>query len=138
MPPWINKFYVLDLNAEKSFVRWAVEQGLTVFIISWVNPDKSQSENDFDAYMREGVMAALDAIELATGEKKVTAAGYCVGGTLLATTLAYMAATGDERIDSVTFFADFESIFPSAGDLQIFIDEARLAALDESVRSQLC
>jgi polyhydroxyalkanoate synthase len=132
IPPWINKFYVLDLNAEKSFVRWAVAQGLTVFIVSWVNPDESQSEKGFEAYMREGVLAALGAIEQATGEKKVAAAGYCVGGTLLAATLAYMAATGDDRIDCVTFFAT-QVDFSDAGDLQIFVDEARLAALDESM-----
>ncbi|MGD9543009.1 MAG: class I poly(R)-hydroxyalkanoic acid synthase [Methylocystis sp.] len=131
-PPWINKFYVLDLNAEKSFVRWAVEQGFTVFIISWVNPDESKAKKGFEAYMHEGVLTALDVIEKATGARKVTAAGYCVGGTLLALTLAYMAATGDDRIDSVTFFAT-QVDFSDAGDLQIFVDEARLAALDESM-----
>lgn len=131
-PPWINKFYVLDLNAEKSFVRWAVEQGFTVFIISWVNPDETKAAKGFEAYMHEGVLTALDVIEKATGERKVTAAGYCVGGTLLALTLAYMAATGDDRIDSVTFFAT-QVDFSDAGDLQIFVDEARLAALDESM-----
>jgi len=132
VPPWINKFYILDLNADKSFVRWAVSHGLTVFIVSWVNPDEKHSEKDFEAYMREGLLAALDAIEKATGEKKVAAAGYCVGGTLLAMTLAYMAATGDDRIDSVTLFAT-QVDFSDAGDLQIFIDEARLASLDESM-----
>jgi polyhydroxyalkanoate synthase len=132
IPPWINKFYVLDLNVEKSFVRWAVSQGLTVFVISWVNPDESRAEKRFEDYMREGVLAALDAIGQATGEKKMAAAGYCVGGTLLATTLAYMAATGDDRIDSVTFFAT-QVDFSDAGDLQVFIDEARLATLDESM-----
>ena len=131
-PPWINKFYVLDLNPEKSFVRWAVEQGFTVFIISWVNPDETKATKGFEAYMHEGVLTALDVIEKATGERKVTAAGYCVGGTLLALTLAYMAATGDDRIDSVTFFAT-QVDFSDAGDLQIFVDEARLAALDESM-----
>ncbi|MBM3640788.1 MAG: class I poly(R)-hydroxyalkanoic acid synthase [Alphaproteobacteria bacterium] len=131
-PPWINKFYVLDLNAEKSFVRWAVEQGFTVFIISWVNPDETKAEKGFEAYMHEGVLTALDVIEKVTGERKVTVAGYCVGGTLLALTLAYMAATGDDRVDSVTFFAT-QVDFSDAGDLQIFVDEARLAALDESM-----
>ncbi|WP_363346663.1 class I poly(R)-hydroxyalkanoic acid synthase [Methylocystis echinoides] len=131
-PPWINKFYVLDLNAEKSFVRWAVEQGFTVFIISWINPDESKAEKGFEAYMHEGVLTALDVIEKATGERKVAAAGYCVGGTLLALTLAYMAAKGDDRIDSVTFFAT-QVDFSEAGDLQILIDEARLAALDEAM-----
>ncbi|MBG0793880.1 class I poly(R)-hydroxyalkanoic acid synthase [Methylocystis sp. H62] len=131
-PPWINKFYVLDLNPEKSFVRWAVEQGFTVFIISWVNPDETKATKGFEAYMHEGVLTALDVIEKATGERKVTAAGYCVGGTLLALTLAYMAATGDDRIDSVTLFAT-QVDFSDAGDLQIFVDEARLVALDESM-----
>jgi polyhydroxyalkanoate synthase subunit PhaC len=131
-PPWINKFYVLDLNPEKSFVRWAVEQGFTVFIISWINPDESKAEKGFEAYMHEGVLTALDVIEKATGEKKVAAAGYCVGGTLLALTLAYMAAKGDDRIDSVTFFAT-QVDFSEAGDLQILIDEARLEALDEAM-----
>jgi len=131
-PPWINKFYVLDLNPEKSFVRWAVEQGFTVFIISWVNPDETKAKKGFEAYMHEGVLTALDVIEKATGERKIAAAGYCVGGTLLALTLAYMAATGDDRIDSVTFFAT-QVDFSDAGDLQIFVDEARLAALDESM-----
>jgi polyhydroxyalkanoate synthase len=131
-PPWINKFYVLDLNPEKSFVRWAVEQGFTVFIISWINPDESKAEKGFEAYMHEGVLTALDVIEKATGEKKVAAAGYCVGGTLLALTLAYMAAKGDDRIDSVTFFAT-QVDFSEAGDLQILIDDARLEALDEAM-----
>lgn len=131
-PPWINKFYVLDLNPEKSFVRWAVEQGFTVFIVSWINPDESKAEKGFEAYMHEGVLTALDVIEKATGERKVAAAGYCVGGTLLALTLAYMAAMGDDRIDSVTFFAT-QVDFSEAGDLQVFMDEAHLAALDESM-----
>ncbi len=131
-PPWINKFYVLDLNPEKSFVRWAVAQGFTVFIISWVNPDESQAEKGFDAYMHEGILTALDVIEKATGARKVTAAGYCVGGTLLALTLAYLAAKGDDRIESVTFFAT-QVDFSEAGDLQILIDDERMTALDEEM-----
>ena len=91
VPPWINKFYILDLNPEKSFVRYAVSQGLTVFVVSWVNPDARHRDKGFEAYMREGILAAVEAIEKATGEKKVTAIGYCIGGTLLAMTLAYMA-----------------------------------------------
>ena len=84
VPPWINKFYILDLNPEKSFIRWAVAQGLTVFVISWVNPDERLADKGFDAYMREGVLTALDGVEQATGEREVAAIGYCVGGTLLA------------------------------------------------------
>jgi polyhydroxyalkanoate synthase subunit PhaC len=132
VPPWINKFYVLDLNREKSFVRWAVAQGLTVFIISWVNPDETQADLSFDEYMADGVLAALDAIELATGENRIAATGYCVGGTLLAATLAYMAAKHDKRIDSATFFAT-QVDFTEAGDMQIFVDEAKLAALEDTM-----
>ena len=112
VPPWINKFYILDLNPDKSFIRWAVSQGLTVFCISWVNPDERHAEKGFEHYMREGIFAALDAIEEATGEKKVTAIGYCVGGTLLAVALAYMAAKRDERIDSATLLHDAGRLHP--------------------------
>jgi len=132
VPPWINKFYVLDLNEEKSFVRWATAQGLTVFIVSWVNPDETQGDLGFDEYMKFGVLAALDAVEKATGESRIAAAGYCVGGTLLAATLAYMAEKGDTRVDSVTFFAT-QVDFSDAGDMQIFVDEAKLAALEEAM-----
>jgi polyhydroxyalkanoate synthase subunit PhaC len=128
VPPWINKFYILDLNPEKSFVRFAVENRLTVFMISWVNPDRRHRRKGFEAYMREGVFAALDAINEATGESKVAAIGYCIGGTLLAMTLAYMAQTGDKRITSATFFAA-QTDFSQAGDLRVFVDENRLRAL---------
>src|SRR5512136_966995 len=86
VPPWINKFYVLDLQPKNSFIKWAVDQGHTVFVISWVNPDEKLAEKSFEDYMQEGPLAALDAIERATGERSVNAAGYCLGGTLLAST----------------------------------------------------
>ncbi len=130
VPPWINKYYVLDLNPEKSFVRWAVEQGLTVFVVSWVNPDERHAGKDFDNYMREGILAALDAVEQATGEREVAAIGYCVGGTLLAATLAYMAEVGDRRIASATFFAT-QVDFADAGDLKVFVDAEQLKAVEE-------
>ena len=129
VPPWINKFYVLDLNPQKSFVRWAVEQGLTVFVISWVNPDERHADKGFEAYMREGILAALDAIEQATGERDVATIGYCVGGTLLAITLAYMAAKGEQRISSATFFTA-QVDFRDAGDLKVFADEEQIQALE--------
>jgi polyhydroxyalkanoate synthase len=132
IPPWINKFYILDLNPEKSFVRFAVEQGLTVFIISWVNPDTRHRDKGFEAYMREGIFAALDAIEKATGESKVSAIGYCIGGTLLSMTLAYMAQTGDKRITSASFFTT-QTDFSQAGDLRVFVDEDRLRALEKKM-----
>lgn len=132
VPPWINKFYILDLNAEKSFIRWCVAQGLTVFCISWVNPDARHAAKDFESYMREGVFAALDAIEQATGEKKVAAIGYCVGGTLLGVTLAYMAAVRDRRIESATFFTT-QVDFTKAGELSVFVDEEQIRAVEEQM-----
>ncbi len=130
IPPWINKFYILDLSPEKSFVRYAVSQGLTVFIVSWVNPDARHRDKGFEAYMREGILAALDAVEKATGESNVTAIGYCIGGTLLAMTLAYMAETGDKRIESASFFTT-QTDFSQAGDLKIFVDEEHLQELEQ-------
>lgn len=132
VPPWINKFYILDLNAEKSFIRWCVAQGLTVFCISWVNPDQRHAGKSFEDYMREGIFAALDAVEQATGETDVTAIGYCVGGTLLGVTLAYMAATGDTRIASATFFTT-QVDFTEAGELLVFVDEEQIASIEQQM-----
>jgi polyhydroxyalkanoate synthase subunit PhaC len=134
VPPWINKFYILDLNPEKSFIRWAVSQGLTVFCISWVNPDERQALKSFSDYMHEGILAALDAIKAATGEENATAIGYCVGGTLLSVTLAYMAAMKDKRIESATFFTT-QVDFTNAGDLKIFADETQIAAIEEKMKA---
>jgi polyhydroxyalkanoate synthase len=132
VPPWINKFYVLDLAPDKSFIKWCVDQGLTVFVISWVNPDEHLATKTFEDYMREGPFAALDAIKQATGESKVHAAGYCVGGTLLAITLAHMAASGDRRIVTSTFFAS-QVDFTYSGDLKVFADEEQISALEKQM-----
>ncbi len=129
VPPWINKYYVLDLNPEKSFVRWAVSQGLTVFIMSWVNPDERQAEKSFEDYMHEGILSALDAIEQATGERQVSAMGYCVGGTLLSMTLAWMAAVKDDRIASATLLTT-QVDFTDPGDLKHFVDEQRIKSIE--------
>ena len=131
-PPWINKFYILDLRPRNSFVRYAVSQGHTVFVISWVNPDEKLSEKGFEDYMHQGYLAALDAIEKATGEKEVNAIGYCLGGTLLASTLAYMAAMKDDRIKSATFFVALTD-FEEAGELGVFIDEEQLTSLEDKM-----
>ena len=130
VPPWINKFYVLDLTPEKSFIKWCVDQGLTVFCISWVNPDERLAQKTFDDYVRQGPLAALDAIKEAVGEDEVHAIGYCVGGTLLAITLAAMAARGDDRIASATLFAS-QVDFTYAGDLKVFVDEEQVSALEK-------
>jgi polyhydroxyalkanoate synthase len=131
-PPWINKFYILDLRPRNSLVRWAVSQGHTVFMISWVNPDEKLAEMGFADYMRLGYLDALDAIERATGEREVNAIGYCLGGTLLGSTLAYMAAKGDDRIKSASFFVTMMD-FQEAGELGVFIDEEQLQALEEKM-----
>ena len=130
VPPWINKFYVLDLTPDKSFIKWCVDQGLTVFCISWVNPDSHLAKKSFEDYVRQGPLAALDAIKQATGEDKVHAIGYCVGGTLLAVALAAMAARHDDRIVSATLFAA-QVDFTYAGDLKVFVDEEQVAALEQ-------
>jgi polyhydroxyalkanoate synthase subunit PhaC len=130
VPPWINKFYILDLNPEKSFIRWAVAQGLTVFVISWVNPDERHADKDFDSYMREGVLTAVDCIEQATDERELAGVGYCVGGTLLAATLAYTAAASDKRITAATLFAT-QIDFADPGDLKVFVDAEQLKAVEE-------
>jgi len=128
IPPWINKFYILDLNEDKSFVKWVVEQGYTVFIISWVNPPPALARKTFEDYMREGLFASLDAIERQTGEHEVNVLGYCVGGTLLAVALAYMARKGEQRIPSATFLAA-QVDFSEPGDLEIFVDDVQLDVL---------
>jgi len=135
VPPWINKFYVLDLTPEKSFIKWCVDQGLTVFVISWVNPDARLKTKNFEDYMRDGILAALKVIKRATGESKVDAIGYCVGGTLLAITLAYLAAKREERIASATFFAA-QVDFRHAGDLKVFVDEDQLEALERRMNAR--
>ena len=132
VPPWINKFYILDLTPEKSFIKWCVDQGLTVFVISWVNPDARHAAKSFVDYMQDGPLAALDAIKQATGETKVHAIGYCVGGTLLAITLAWLAAKRKNRVISATFFTA-QVDFSHAGDLKIFIDENQIAALEKQM-----
>jgi polyhydroxyalkanoate synthase len=134
-PPWINKFYILDLRPRNSFVRWAVSQGHTVFVISWVNPDERLAEKGFEDYMTDGYLAALDAIEQATGEREVNAIGYCLGGTLLASTLAYMASKKDNRIKSATFFVTMMD-FKEAGELGVFIDEEQLQSLEQKMNKR--
>jgi polyhydroxyalkanoate synthase len=132
VPPWINKYYILDLQPKNSFIKYAVDQGFTVFVVSWVNPDEHYAQKGFDDYMVEGPLAALDAIERATGERDISAIGYCLGGTLLACTLAYMAARRDERIKAATFFASLTD-FEDAGELGVFIDEEQLASMESSM-----
>ena len=128
-PPWINKFYILDLRPENSFIKWLVGQGYTVFVASWVNPDRRLAKKSFEDYMRSGIFAALDAVHDATGVRDPNVVGYCIGGTLLGAALAYMAKTGDKRVHSATFWAA-QLDFSEAGDLKVFIDDQQLDALE--------
>jgi polyhydroxyalkanoate synthase len=132
VPPWINKFYILDLREKNSFIKWCVDQGNTVFVISWVNPDERLARLGFDAYMRDGVLAAIDAIEQQTGERQVNAVGYCLGGTLLATTQAWLAAKRQKRIASTTFLTTLTD-FSEPGELGVFIDEQQVSSLEKKM-----
>ncbi|MDX1738459.1 MAG: hypothetical protein R3261_09490, partial [Alphaproteobacteria bacterium] len=135
IPPWINKFYILDLGEKKSFIRYAVEQGFTVFIISWVNPDESLRDYNFADYMLKGPLTALDVIEQATGEKNVNAIGYCIGGTLLSATLAYLGKKNDKRITHATFFTTLTD-FSDAGELKIFTEEEQISHIEKVMAKQ--
>ena len=134
VPPWINKFYILDLKPEKSYIKWCVDQGITVFVISWVNPDKRLGNKSWEDYMKEGPLTAMDVIEKVTGEMKVHTAGYCVGGTMLATTLAWLAEKRRQRVSSATFFAA-QVDFSHAGDLLVFVDEEQIASLEQDMKA---
>jgi polyhydroxyalkanoate synthase subunit PhaC len=135
IPPWINKYYILDLREKNSFIRWAVGEGLTVFVISWVNPEERLARKTFDDYMVEGPLAAIDAIEQATGQPQVNAVGYCLGGTLLACTLAYMAAKKMDRVASGTFLTTLVD-FTEPGELGVFIDEEQLKSLESRMKEK--
>ena len=131
-PPWINKFYILDLQPKNSMIKWLTDQGHTVFLVSWVNPGEDMAEATFEDYMREGVYAATQAVKDATGVDRMNAVGYCVGGTLLSTTLAHMAKTGDASIQSATFFAA-QADFKLAGDLLVFSDNQAIKFLEDKM-----
>ncbi len=135
VPPWINKFYILDLRPKNSFIKWCVDQGHTVFVISWVNPDESLAHKRFDDYMLEGPLAALDAIKLATGEASVNIVGYCIGGTLTASTLAWLAAKRKKPIASATFLTTMVD-FAEAGELEVFIDDEQLGLIEDHMRKK--
>jgi polyhydroxyalkanoate synthase subunit PhaC len=135
IPPWINKFYILDLRENNSFIKWAIDQGHTVFVISWVNPDAKLAHKDFEDYMLEGPLEALDAIRECTGEKTVNVIGYCLGGTLLAATLAYLATKKAKRVESATFFTAMID-FSEPGELGVFTDANSLSALEQRMERQ--
>lgn len=135
VPPWINKYYVLDMQPKNSFIRWAVGEGHTVFVLSWVNPHGELSAKTFDDYLLDGPLAALDAIREATGEREVNALGYCIGGTLLACALAWLAKEEDKRIVSGTFFTTMLD-FSDPGELGVFIDEEQIGLVEKHMQKK--
>jgi polyhydroxyalkanoate synthase len=135
VPHWINKFYILDLQPRNSLIKWTVDQGHTVFVISWVNPTRELAAKDFSDYMREGPLAALDAIEQATGEREVNILGFCIGGILTATTLAHLAAKGDDRLKSATFLASLFD-FKEVGEVRVFVDDEQIAHMEAHIREK--
>ncbi|MDH4325601.1 MAG: class I poly(R)-hydroxyalkanoic acid synthase [Betaproteobacteria bacterium] len=135
IPPWINKYYILDLREKNSFIKWAVDQGHTVFVVSWVNPDAKLAEKGFDDYLTEGALAAMDAVLKATAEKQLNVIGYCLGGTLLGCALAWLAAKGDARIGCATFFVSLLD-FSQPGELGVFIDEAQVENLERRMNER--
>ena len=135
VPSWVNKYYILDLTPTNSFVRWLVGHGHTVFMISWINPDARHREANFSDYLLQGPLAALAVIETITGQHKVSAIGYCLGGVLLAATLAYCAAGGERRFKSATYLA--ASIdFSDPGDISMFIDEETVETIERQMSEQ--
>ncbi len=135
VPPWINKFYILDLNPKKSFVRWATEQGLTMFVVSWVNADEKQGRKSFSDYMREGFLEAVQAVQDATGAEKINTIGYCIGGTMVAAALGYMAARNDNRINAATFFTT-QVDFEKAGDLRVYVDDEQVKWIEQRMEEK--
>lgn len=135
IPPWINKYYILDLQEKNSLIRYQLEQGHTVFVISWVNPDETLRDRDFEDYVIDGSLVAMDAIEKATGENEFNVIGYCIGGTLLAATLAYMAKQNDRRVKSATFYVTLLD-FSEPGDLGVFTDEQQVRKLEEEMNER--
>ncbi|MBW2612531.1 MAG: class I poly(R)-hydroxyalkanoic acid synthase [Deltaproteobacteria bacterium] len=136
IPPWINKYYILDLREQNSMVRWMVEQGYTVFMISWANPDAALKDIGFEDYMLEGPVTALKEIERATGQREVNVIGYCMGGTLLASVTAYLTARGEgDRIHSGTYMASLID-FSDPGDIGVFLDEEQITAFEDKMSEQ--
>lgn len=135
VPPWINKFYVLDLKPENSLIKWVVDKGYTLFVISWVNPDKSEADIGFADYMRKGVLVALDEVLAITKEDKINLLGFCIGGILLTTTLAYLAAKGDDRVNSATLLATMINL-SDAGEMSVFVDDEQLHSLQQKVQER--
>jgi polyhydroxyalkanoate synthase len=135
IPPWVNKYYLFDLQKKSSFIKWAVDQGFTVFAISWVNPDESYADKDFQDYWLEGPAAAFEAIEKITGQRHVNLIGYCLGGTLTVSGLACLAGQNDDRVSSATMVATLTD-FSDFGDFEVFITEDQIDTIESYLASK--
>lgn len=135
VPPCINKFYILDLQPKNSWLKWLVDQGHTVYVISWINPDETYADTGFGDYITEGVLTAVDAVEYDSGESEINAVSYCIGGTLLSTAMAVMKSRGDQRIKSATFFTTMLD-FSEPGELGLFIDDAQISSLEDQMNEK--
>ncbi|MEM9054507.1 MAG: alpha/beta fold hydrolase, partial [Pseudomonadota bacterium] len=131
-PPWINKFYILDLQPENSMIRWLLSKRVNTFVVSWRSADDETKNYTWDDYIEHGILAAIDAVTKETGAEDINTVGYCIGGTLLSTALAHMGKEGDDRIHSATYFAS-QSDFDLAGELKIFTDETALKQVDSVI-----
>lgn len=133
VPPWINKFYILDLRESNSLVKWLTDQGHSVFIISWINPGPEMRDYGWSEYMHQGPLAAMDAVKEQTGEADVNLLSYCIGGTLTASTVAYLTATKQEkRVKSVTYMATLQD-FSDPGEINVFVNEASLRGIEKQL-----
>jgi len=133
-PPWINKFYILDLRPENSLIRWLSEQGYTVFVVSWVNPDPSYAEVSLGDYVEEGILAAIREVKAITGQDRVNAVGYCIAGTALALTLALMTKRGDDSVNAATFFTALTD-FSDQGEIGVFLDDDFVDGLEAEAKT---
>ena len=132
VPPWINKYYILDLKPENSFVNWAVNNGLTVYVISWVNPNHDLAEIDFEDYGIEGFLEAVNIVASESGTGRLNALGYCIGGTLLGAMLGYMASKNDDRVSAATFLTTMLD-FSEPGDLGVFVNEGNIDVIEKKL-----
>ncbi|HHS89203.1 MAG TPA: class I poly(R)-hydroxyalkanoic acid synthase, partial [Rhodobacteraceae bacterium] len=132
-PPWINKFYILDLKEKNSLVKWIVDQGYTLFMVSWVNPDESYADVGMDDYVDEGYLTVIDEVKKINGEKKVNVVGYCIAGTTLSLTLALMKKRKDTSIKSATFFTTLTD-FSNPGEVEVFLADDFLSAIERQAK----
>ena len=131
-PPWINKFYILDLKEQNSLIKWVVDQGFTLFVVSWANPDASYADVGMDDYIRDGYLRAMAEVRRITGQAQINAVGYCIAGTTLSATLAHLEKMGDKTVKSATFFTTMTD-FSDPGEVGVFLDNDFVDGIERQV-----